>query len=131
MSSDPTFSATPDDRYDHGEKISGGRVKGLTTQEVAQIVTDLPGTQAGRTSVVAGVVVRIGGPRNGSKNGQFGQAYWALSGDMKYEQGVGLVIDVPDSVAEALRQQGRRQLERELRALIGVRDGGAGYSASA
>jgi hypothetical protein len=82
-----------------------------------------------RNSVPAGVgitvtlMVSVGGPTAPDANGdgKHGQIYYAVAGDLRYEYGRrGLVLQIPESIAEALRQQGRREAQRDMRSAIGA-----------
>lgn len=69
------------------------------------------------------LLVQVGGPLADDAKGdnKQGQLYYAHRGDLRYEYGRrGLVLQIPESIAEALRQQGRRQYQREIQRTLGL-----------
>lgn len=68
------------------------------------------------------LMVAIGGTAAEDSNGKGGQTYYPVEGDFRYEaNGRGLVLQIPDSIAEALRQQGYRAAQRNMRSAMGAK----------
>jgi hypothetical protein len=83
----------------------------LTSEQVRDLIESFRQPNAD-TGVTTGVFIQIGDPGNG------GYHYRVMRDDLTYNGQV--VFQVPDSVAEHFRQQGRRALQAELRACLNV-----------
>lgn len=82
----------------------------LTAHHVSRVLFDLPD----QTQVQ--LVVRIGS----KQGGEGGRDYIAMDGDLEVTEDGRLVLNVPDSVAEAFRQQGRRKKTQEIHRALGL-----------
>lgn len=83
----------------------------LTSQEVYKLIDSFRSPNPD-TEVITGVHIQIGDPV------RHGYHYRALRDDLVYNGQ--LTFKIPDSVAEYFRQQGRRQLQSEMRELLNV-----------
>lgn len=105
------INADPDTsvRYDVEEAIDrwiDRNPLALNNVDISRVMDKVPGDRR------VGLEVIVGDRDKGS------QHYVAVQSDLTY--GNRLILTIPDSIAEAFRQQGRRQVQREMCAVIGA-----------
>lgn len=96
----------------------------LTNQGIEDVLKVVRNSVPQGVGISIALMVAIGGTMapDAKGDGKHGQLYWPVVGDLKYEYSArGLVLQIPESVAEALRQQGYRAARREIQQVLGIK----------